>query len=94
MNPKHIEILEVMIYELGHNVIEVDGRYYVGTIELPDATQSHCTLIGKEVTHFFSLNSITKTKESLISELNAFTTQYRSINIKFNVNTPWYSYSR
>ncbi len=94
MDAHQIETVELLISDLGMTIVQIQDRFFVGTIEIPDETQKHCTLIGKEVTHFFKVESIRKAAEQLKTDITTFTNNTSVITIKFNVNTPWYSYSK
>ena len=94
MDAKQIEIVDLLVNQLGMNVVQVKDRFFVGMIEIPDETQKHCTLMGKEITHFFKAEAIRKSADQLKIEVTTFTNNITAINIKFNVNSEWYAYSK
>ena len=94
MTAKQIEAVSLLIDDLGMTVIEIDDRYFVGQIEIPDETQKHCTVMGKEITHLVNEQGLRKTGEQFKMDVTEFTNKTAPMTIKFNVNSKWYCYSR
>jgi len=98
MEKNQVELLEMIVNEIGENIINIktgsESRFFIGIVETPTKEDYFVALNGKEISTFFKVESIRKTKEVLKMEILTYLSNVGSYSIKFNPNTEWYVYAR
>ena len=98
MEQNQVDMVDMITNEMGENIIHLQvgelDRFFIGLIELPSNNDFYMSLTGKEVTTFFKVESIRKSKEVLKMDIMTFLANTGQYTVKFNTTTAWWIYAR
>lgn len=94
MTGKQRDVMDVLVVELEERVIEIidrsgNSRFYMGSMEKPTSEDYSVTVVGVEVTDFFSDDAIRLDKNTLKIKLQEYLARAIGYNNTFSSNFEW-----